>query len=165
VHRPSGRSATASEREDSTIRLDVSVLDELMNLVGELVLARNSLVRSIASTEDRSLMADSQRIDLVTSELQARVLRTRMRPIRTVWGKLPRLVREVSLTCGKTVLLDLDGEDTELDKSVVEAIKDPLTHCVRNAVDHGIEPPNARRARQAREGRLHFARATTTARS
>lgn len=141
--------------EDSTIRLDVSVLDELMNLVGELVLARNSLVRSIASTEDRSLMADSQRIDLVTSELQARVLRTRMRPIRTVWGKLPRLVREVSLTCGKTVLLDLDGEDTELDKSVVEAIKDPLTHCVRNAVDHGIETPAERlEVGKRAEGRL-----------
>ena len=133
-----------SSAEDSTIRLDVSVLDELMNLVGELVLARNSLVRSISTVEDRSLLADSQRIDLVTSELQARVLRTRMRPIRTVWAKLPRLVREVSMACGRQVQLVLEGEDTELDKSVVEAIKDPLTHCVRNAVDHGIEPPEDR---------------------
>jgi len=141
--------------EDSTIRLDVSVLDELMNLVGELVLARNSLVRSISAVEDRSLLADSQRIDLVTSELQARVLRTRMRPIRTVWAKLPRLVREVSMTCGRQVTLMLDGEDTELDKSVVEAIKDPLTHCVRNAVDHGIESPADRIAAGKRpEGTL-----------
>jgi two-component system, chemotaxis family, sensor kinase CheA len=150
-----GQTETRTSAEDSTIRLDVSVLDELMNLVGELVLARNSLVRSIATVEDRSLLADSQRIDLVTSELQARVLRTRMRPIRTVWGKLPRLVREVSVACGKTVLLDLDGEDTELDKSVVEAIKDPLTHCVRNAVDHGIETPAERIAAGKRpEGKL-----------
>jgi two-component system chemotaxis sensor kinase CheA len=152
-----GQTDTKTSAEDSTIRLDVSVLDELMNLVGELVLARNSLVRSIGNVEDRSLLADSQRIDLVTSELQARVLRTRMRPIRTVWGKLPRLVREVSNACGKTVLLDLEGEDTELDKSVVEAIKDPLTHCVRNAVDHGIETPAERLAAGKRpEGRLHL---------
>lgn len=144
-----------SSAEDSTIRLDVSVLDELMNLVGELVLARNSLVRSISTVEDRSLLADSQRIDLVTSELQARVLRTRMRPIRTVWAKLPRLVREVSMTCGRQVALVLEGEETELDKSVVEAIKDPLTHCVRNAVDHGIESPEDRIAAGKRaEGTL-----------
>ncbi len=130
--------------EDSTIRLDVSVLDELMNLVGELVLARNSLVRSISNIDDRSLLADSQRIDLVTSELQARVLRTRMRPIRSVWAKLPRLVRETSIVCGKNVTLELEGEDTELDKSVVEAIKDPMTHCVRNAIDHGLETPEQR---------------------
>ena len=143
--------------EDSTIRLDVSVLDELMNLVGELVLARNSLVRSISKIDDRSLIADAQRIDLVTSELQGRVLRTRMRPVRTVWAKLPRLVREVSMSCGRSVVLEVEGEETELDKSVVEAIKDPMTHCVRNAVDHGIEPPDVRVALgKSREGHLRL---------
>ncbi len=157
--------APASEREpadqrhaeDSTIRLDVGVLDELMNLVGELVLARNSLVRSISRVNDRSLLAQAQRIDLVTSELQGRVLRTRMRPVRAVWSKLPRLVREVSLACGRQVTLELEGEDTELDKSVVEAIKDPMTHCVRNAVDHGIESPEERvAAGKPPAGRLHL---------
>ena len=154
---PAAPSADSRHAEDSTIRLDVGVLDELMNLVGELVLARNSLVRSISRVDDRSLLAQAQRIDLVTSELQARVLRTRMRPVRTVWSKLPRLVREVSLACGRQVTLELEGEDTELDKSVVEAIKDPMTHCVRNAVDHGIEPPEERvAAGKPAAGRLHL---------
>ncbi len=152
-----GQAEQRHSAEDSTIRLDVSVLDELMNLVGELVLARNSLVRSISKIEDRSLIADAQRIDLVTSELQGRVLRTRMRPVRTVWAKLPRLVREVSMACGRTVVLEVEGEETELDKSVVEAIKDPMTHCVRNAVDHGIEPSDIRLALgKTREGHLRL---------
>ena len=131
---------------DSTIRVDVAVLDGLMNLVGELVLARNQLVQSPATREEPTVRAACQRLDAITSELQEQVMKTRMQPIRALWGPVPRMVRDLALVCGKKVRMEMDGEQTELDKTVLEAMKDPTAHLVRNAVDHGIELPEKRRA-------------------
>jgi two-component system, chemotaxis family, sensor kinase CheA len=136
-----GQSAT-----DSTIRLDVSLLDRLMNLVGELVLARNQIVQFAGSTEDHALIGASQRLNLITTELQEGVMKTRMQPIGNIWNKLPRTVRDLALACGKQVRVKMEGQETELDKTLIEAIKDPLTHLVRNSVDHGIESPEVRQA-------------------
>ncbi|MEM6474087.1 MAG: Hpt domain-containing protein, partial [Planctomycetota bacterium] len=124
---------------DSTVRIDVGLLDRLMNLVGELVLARNQIVQFSSSAEDAAMIAASQRLNLVTTELQEGVMKTRMQPIRNAWNKLPRVVRDLSLACGKKVDVQMEGADTELDKTILEAIKYPLTHIVRNSVDHGIE--------------------------
>ncbi len=133
---------------DSTIRVDVSLLDDLMNLVGELVLTRNQIVQWGASRGvDASFVSTSQRLNLITTDLQTRMMKTRMQPIGNVWGKLPRVVRDLASKCGKQVAVAMDGSDTELDKTVIEAIRDPLTHLVRNAVDHGIENPQERAAR------------------
>lgn len=131
---------------DSTIRVDVGVLDQLMNLVGELVLSRNNIVQHLGGSEEPAVLAASQRLDLVTGELQESVMKTRMQPIRNVWSKFPRIVRDLAISCGKQVRMETEGEETELDKSILEAIKDPLTHIVRNSVDHGVETPEARRA-------------------
>jgi two-component system chemotaxis sensor kinase CheA len=132
---------------DSTIRVDVGLLDGLMNLVGELVLARNQIVQRSATQQDVVLSETSQRLDLITTELQEGIMKTRMQPIGSVWGKLPRQVRDLALECGKRVQIRMEGEDTELDRSLIEAVRDPLTHLVRNAVDHGIERPEVRRAK------------------
>jgi two-component system, chemotaxis family, sensor kinase CheA len=129
---------------DSTLRVDVTLLDTLMRLVGELVLTRNQIVATAAARADTGMQRSSQRLNLLVSELQAGVMKTRMQPIDTVWNKLPRLVRDVSVACGREVRLVLEGRDTELDKTILEAIKDPLTHVVRNAIDHGIEAPEVR---------------------
>ena len=131
---------------DSTIRVDVSLLDQLMNLVGELVLARNQILLASSASEESGLIATSQRLNLITTELQEGVMKTRMQPIGNIWSKFPRTVRDVALGCGKQVQIEMEGKETELDKTIIEAIKDPLTHLVRNAVDHGIESPEARRA-------------------
>src|SRR5581483_11114325 len=131
---------------DSTIRVDVSLLDRLMNRVGELVLLRNQIVQYTSSSEDGGLLATSQRLNLITTELQESVMKTRMQPIGNVWGKFPRTVRDVAVACGKQVQIEMEGSETELDKTIIEAIKDPLTHLVRNAVDHGIEAPAERQA-------------------
>jgi len=140
---------------DSTIRVDVSLLDQLMNLVGELVLARNQILQSTNSTEESSLLATSQRLNLITTELQEGVMKTRMQPIGNIWSKFPRTVRDVATSCGKQVRIEMEGKETELDKTIIEAIKDPLTHLVRNAVDHGIERPEVRQAAgKSTEGRL-----------
>ena len=117
------------------------LLDKLMNLVGELVLARNQILQFNAHQEDSTLNATSQRLNLITTELQEGVMKTRMQPIGVVWNKLPRVVRDVATSCGKQIRLEMDGADTELDKTIIEAIKDPLTHIVRNCCDHGIERP------------------------
>ncbi|HEY6034365.1 MAG TPA: chemotaxis protein CheA, partial [Kofleriaceae bacterium] len=135
-----------SERVETTIRVDVHVLDKLMDLAGELVLARNQLLKLAAASRDTSLVGSTQRLDLITSELQDQVMKTRMQPIGSVWNKLPRVVRDLSGELGKQVRLELDGKDTGLDRSVLEAIKDPLTHIIRNAIDHGIEIPDVRLA-------------------
>ena len=129
---------------ESAIRVDVGLLDKLMNLVGELVLARNQVLQFSNQKEDGTLTATAQRLNLITSELQENVMKTRMQPIGVVWNKLPRLVRDTANACGKLVRLDLDGAGTELDKTIIEAIKDPLTHLVRNCCDHGIETPEDR---------------------
>ena len=136
--------ATAPVTADSHIRVDVRVLDNLMNLVGELVLARNQLVQHISGSPDTRLANTAQRLDGVTGELQDAVMRTRMQPISSIWKKLPRFVRDLALSFGKEVEIKMEGEDTDLDKSVIEAIKGSLLHLVRNAVDHGIEDPDIR---------------------
>jgi two-component system chemotaxis sensor kinase CheA len=131
---------------DSSIRVDVDLLDSLMRLVGELVLTRNQVVSHAAGLGDGTLLRISQRLNLVASELQEGVMKTRMQPIDNVWNKLPRVVRDLGVSCGKSVRLHMEGRETELDKTILEAIKDPLTHVVRNAVDHGIETPAERAA-------------------
>ena len=127
-----------------TIRVGVTLLDRLMTLVGELVLARNQLLQLSNCTQDASLQTVCQRMNLIATELQGEVMKTRMQPIGNVWNKFPRTVRDLSLSCGKEVRLEMEGQDTELDRTIIEAIKDPLTHLVRNSMDHGIEGPEAR---------------------
>ena len=134
----------ASAVSESAIRVDVGLLDKLMNLVGELVLARNQVLQFTTQKEDGALTSTAQRLNLITSELQESVMKTRMQPIGMVWNKLPRLVRDTAHACGKLVRLDMDGAGTELDKTIIEAIKDPLTHLVRNCCDHGIESQEER---------------------
>ena len=138
-----------------TIRVDVHLLDRLMNLVGELVLTRNQITQFSARQSDPNLVSPAQQLNLLTSELQEEVMRTRMQPISNVFDKFPRVVRDVATARGKQVLIEMEGKETELDRSLLEAIKDPLTHIVRNSVDHGIEMPDERVARGKRpEGRL-----------
>ena len=140
---------------DSTIRVDVVLLDKLMNLVGELVLARNQILQFTNTTEDTGLTAPSQRLNLITTELQEGVMKTRMQPIGNLWSKFPRTVRDVATACGKQIRLEMEGKETELDKTIIEAIKDPLMHIVRNSADHGIEAPDKRvAAGKSAEGRL-----------
>jgi two-component system chemotaxis sensor kinase CheA len=140
---------------EGSIRVDVALLDRLMNLVGELVLARNQIIQSSATRTDSALLGTTQRLNLITSELQEGVMKTRMQPIGNVWSKFPRVVRDLSVTCGKQVAIHMEGANTELDKTIIEAIKDPLTHIVRNSVDHGIESPRDRvLAEKSPEGRL-----------
>ncbi len=131
---------------DSNIRVSVEALDDLMNLVGELVLARNQILQSTTTQEDAALIATSQRLNLITTELQAKVMKTRMQPICVVWNKFPRVVRDLGQAFGKQIELVMEGAGTELDKTVIEAIKDPLTHIVRNSCDHGIESTEKRLA-------------------
>ena len=129
---------------DSNIRVDVRVLDHLMNLVGELVLARNQIVQNLVGSVDHRLATSSQRLDTITGELQEAVMQTRMQPISSIWSKLPRFTRDLSLKFDKQVEIQMEGEDTDLDKSIIEAIKGSILHLVRNAVDHGIEKPDDR---------------------
>ncbi|MEL6347922.1 MAG: chemotaxis protein CheW [Myxococcota bacterium] len=131
---------------NSSIRVDVRLLDELMNLVGELVLARNQLLQHTNHIEDSAIHSTGQRLSHITTELQARIMKTRMQPIGNAWHKLPRLVRDTAALCDKQVELSMSGQDTELDRTILEAIRDPLTHIVRNAIDHGIETPTERNA-------------------
>ncbi len=150
-----GGGAQKNLSEDSTIRVDVGLLDRLMNLVGELVLARNQILQFDAGCEDSSFNASAQRVDLITTELQEGVMKTRMQPIGNIWNKFPRVVRDMAMASGKQVRIEMEGKDTELDRTIIEAIKDPLTHLVRNAVDHGLESPAARKATgKDPEGRL-----------
>lgn len=147
--------AQASGVAESSLRVDVGLLDQLMNLVGELVLARNQVLQFTKTQTDPSYLKTSQRLNLITSELQERVMRTRMQPISNVWSKFPRVVRDVAKLCGKEVRLDMEGKETELDKTILEAIKDPLTHIIRNAVDHGVEAPEVRaKTGKEREGKI-----------
>jgi two-component system chemotaxis sensor kinase CheA len=138
-----------------TIRVAVSLLDKLMNLVGELVLARNQLLQLSTTVESTGLQAVSQRMNLIATELQEEVMKTRMQPIGNIWSQFPRTVRDVALGYGKQVNIEMQGKETELDKTIIEAIKDPLTHLVRNSVDHGIELPDDRlKAGKEAAGRL-----------
>jgi two-component system chemotaxis sensor kinase CheA len=141
---PAGGAAHPGAVTDASLRVDVNLLDTLMRLVGELVLTRNQIVATAAAQADPAMLRSSQRLNLLVSELQEGVMKTRMQPIDTVWNKLPRVIRDLGISCGKDVRIELEGRETELDKTILEAIKDPLTHVVRNAVDHGIETPEAR---------------------
>jgi two-component system chemotaxis sensor kinase CheA len=131
---------------DTAIRVDVTQLDRLMNLVGELVLARNQIVQHTTQSKEPTLLNAAQRLNIITTELQEGVMKTRMQPIGNVWARFPRVVRDLSQELGKKVELVMEGKETDLDRTIIEAIKDPLTHIVRNSVDHGIETPAVRRA-------------------
>ncbi|HEY6865899.1 MAG TPA: chemotaxis protein CheW, partial [Candidatus Eisenbacteria bacterium] len=145
----------ASNAVQSSIRVDVDLLERLMNRVGELVLARNQILQITATQGYAAMPVASQRLSAITSELQESIMKTRMQPIRSLWNRLPRVVRDTATACGKEVRLEMEGADTELDRSVIEAIRDPLTHLVRNAVDHGIEDAATRAALgKPAEGRL-----------
>lgn len=147
--------ARAASVADAAIRVDVSLLDKLMTLVGELVLARNQILQFGESREHDRFQSAVQRLNLLTTELQAQVMKTRMQPIGNVLSKFPRIVRDLALACGKKVRFEMDGQETELDKTLIEAVRDPLTHMIRNAVDHGIESPEIRRSLgKPEEGRL-----------
>jgi two-component system chemotaxis sensor kinase CheA len=158
---PAPGAETASALQQQHVRVDVRRLDQLMDLVGELVLARNQLLEALPPVGAGSGLAGhpaaraAQRLDHVTTRLQDEVMRTRMQPVSALWARLPRLVRDVASACGKSVRLEMEGNSTELDRTLVEALKDPLTHLVRNAVDHGIEPAAEReRAGKPAEGVL-----------
>ena len=142
--KPERAAASQGSVTDSSVRIDVNLLDRLMNLVGELVLARNQIMQLNQSSSEGDIQSAVQRVNLITTELQEGVMKTRMQPIRNAWQKLPRVVRDLSQSTGKSVQVKMEGADTELDKTILEAIKDPLTHIVRNSVDHGIEFPDAR---------------------
>ncbi len=147
--------ARSSALSDSNIRVDVSLLDKLMNLVGELVLARNQILQFSSTQQDTTFLNTTQRLNLITTELQEGVMKTRMQPIGNIWSKFPRVVRDLATACGKQIRLEMEGRETELDKTLIEAIKDPLTHLVRNGVDHGVEMPETRvAAGKPAEGRL-----------
>ncbi|WP_165680223.1 chemotaxis protein CheA [Metapseudomonas otitidis] len=146
--------AAASEAE-TTVRVDTARLDEIMNMVGELVLVRNRLVRLGANSGDETMAKAVSNLDVVTADLQTAVMKTRMQPIKKVFGRFPRLVRDLARNLKKEINLELVGEETDLDKNLVEALADPLVHLVRNAVDHGIETPEEREAAgKARTGRV-----------
>ena len=147
--------AKSRDTSPETIRVGVNLLDKLMTMVGELILARNQLVQLTNAVEDSGLQAVSERMNLIATELQEHVMKTRMQPIGNIWAQFPRTVRDVALNCGKEVTIEMEGKETELDKTIIEAIKDPLTHIVRNSVDHGIELPEVRvKAGKDRAGRL-----------
>ena len=138
---------------DSMIRVDVSLLGRLMNLAGELVLARNQIMQT--PSEDPTFIAAAQHLDMITTELQAGVMKARMQAIDNIWGKFPRVVRDLAQACQKQVKLEMEGQDTELDRTILEAIKDPMTHLLRNAIDHGVESPTVRVANgKSPEGRI-----------
>ncbi|MDT3719797.1 chemotaxis protein CheA [Pseudomonas oryzihabitans] len=151
--------AAAGERPTSeaetTVRVDTARLDEIMNMVGELVLVRNRLVRLGLNSGDEAMAKAVSNLDVVTADLQTSVMKTRMQPIKKVFGRFPRLVRDLARSLKKEINLELVGEETDLDKNLVEALADPLVHLVRNAVDHGIEDPAEReRNGKSRAGRV-----------
>jgi two-component system chemotaxis sensor kinase CheA len=152
---PVAEKAAAPSEAETTVRVDTARLDEIMNMVGELVLVRNRLVRLGSSSGDEAMSKAVSNLDVVTADLQTAVMKTRMQPIKKVFGRFPRLVRGLARNLKKEINLELVGEETDLDKNLVEALADPLVHLVRNAVDHGIETPEEREASgKARGGRV-----------
>ncbi|MDH1051134.1 MULTISPECIES: chemotaxis protein CheA [unclassified Pseudomonas] len=144
----------ANEAE-TTVRVDTARLDEIMNMVGELVLVRNRLVRLGLNSGDEAMAKAVSNLDVVTADLQSSVMKTRMQPIKKVFGRFPRQVRDLARNLKKEINLELIGEETDLDKNLVEALADPLVHLVRNAVDHGIESPDEREAAgKSRSGKV-----------
>ena len=138
------KAAPAGAVAETNIRVSVRVLNRLMNLAGELVLSRNQLLQAVAAKERSNLESISARLNQVTSEIQEAIMQTRLQVVDTVFSKFPRIVRDLSKTLDKQCELAVEGEDVELDKSIIEAIGDPLTHLIRNAVDHGVETPAER---------------------
>jgi len=146
--KPVSASAAAKQKEsaqaESTVRVDTKRLDDIMNMVGELVLVRNRMATLENASNDEEMSKVVANLDVVTADLQAAVMKTRMQPIKKVFGRFPRVVRDLARSLNKEVNLELQGEDTDLDKNLVEALADPLVHLVRNAVDHGVEMPDER---------------------
>ena len=138
------RVQAAGTTAESTLRVDVALLNRMMNLVGELVLTRNQVLQATAADPNMTLL--SRRLDMVTADLREAVMKARMQPVSNVFSKVPRMVRDLCQSLGRRVQLQMEGQETELDKSLLEAIKDPITHAVRNSLDHGIEPPEVRQA-------------------
>ena len=141
---PAAAAGAKGWQPETSLRVNVSLLDSLMNLAGELVLARNQLTQTVDALRLSSVAQITQRIDLVTSDLQAQIMQTRMQPLDKVFGKFPRLVRDLSRKLQKQVELELEGREVELDKAIVEELTDPLVHLLRNSIDHGIETPGQR---------------------
>ncbi|MCS8688304.1 chemotaxis protein CheA [Pseudomonas aeruginosa] len=144
--RPAAPDRPAASEAETTVRVDTARLDEIMNMVGELVLVRNRLVRLGLNSGDEAMAKAVANLDVVTGDLQMSVMKTRMQPIKKVFGRFPLLVRDLARNMKKEINLELVGEETDLDKNLVEALADPLVHLVRNAVDHGIESPEEREA-------------------
>jgi two-component system chemotaxis sensor kinase CheA len=142
--KPRAPVAAMGTAAESTLRVDVTLLNRMMNLVGELVLTRNQVLQATAADPSMTLL--SRRLDMVTADLRESVMKARMQPVSNIFSKMPRMVRDLSQSLGRRVRLYVEGQDTELDKSLLEAIKDPLTHAVRNSLDHGIELPGVRQA-------------------
>ena len=138
--------ASKASTSETTVRVDTKRLDDIMNMVGELVLVRNRMSILTQEFHDETLSATAQNLDLVTGSLQSAVMKTRMQPIKKVFGRFPRVVRDLARSLKKEVDLVLEGEETDLDKNLVEALADPLVHLVRNSVDHGVEMPDVREA-------------------
>ncbi len=138
------KEVTISAKPQTSLRVNVGLLDTLMNLAGELVLSRNQLLQGINSSNSKATELSSQRIDMITSELQEAIMRTRMQPIANILNKFTRVVRDLSQQLGKSIDLVIEGKEVELDKTILESINDPLTHLVRNSVDHGVELPTER---------------------
>jgi two-component system chemotaxis sensor kinase CheA len=138
------KSRAQGAASESTLRVDVALLNRMMNLVGELVLTPNQVLQATAADPNMTLL--SRRLDMVTADLRESVMKARMQPVSNVFSKMPRLVRDLTHALGRRARLQMEGQETELDKSLLEAIKDPLTHAVRNSLDHGIEPPAVREA-------------------
>ena len=143
---PTKAKAPAKQPAETTVRVDTKRLDDIMNMVGELVLVRNRLSKLRSGREEDEMSKAISNLDIVTADLQLAVMKTRMQPIKKVFGRFPRVVRDLARSLGKKISLELVGEETDLDKNLVEALSDPLVHLVRNAVDHGIETPEERLA-------------------
>ena len=149
--------AATPEKTPEYLRVQMSVLEELINMVSELVLTRNQLLQQVRAEENSALKPPLQRLNRIVSDLQDSVMKTRMQPIGNAWSKLPRIVRDLSTEMKKKITLDMEGEETELDRQVLEMIRDPLTHMVRNSCDHGIETPAERTAAgKPEEGRINL---------
>jgi len=142
--KPAREAAAAAE---TSVRVDTKRLDDIMNLVGELVLVRNRLSTLQSTVENEDVSHAVTNLDVITADLQNSVMKTRMQPIKKVFGRFPRVVRDLARSLSKDIKLEMEGEDTDLDKNLVEALADPLVHLVRNAVDHGIEMPDDREAK------------------
>lgn len=162
---PQSDRSTTERKEIQTLRIDVDRVDKVMNLTGEIVLIRNRLLNIATSLDARypgdesveNLLESVSFLDLVTSDMQLAVMRMRMQPLKKVFSKFPRLVRDISSAIGKEVELNISGEDTEVDRSVIEHIGDPMVHIIRNAIDHGIEPVDERiRKNKDRKGRINI---------